>query len=145
MGDQNRSFCSKEAEARGWHQHVFSYAYFEGVAKRNDYDKNNRDFFGGIERNLHRIQTDFPGSLMRLYYQVKNKSNFLKTACKLACTVPIFDLCDVERIPSMGNVSHIFPLLWRFLPGMDRQVDLLLVRDLDSDISKREQDALQEF
>ena len=28
---------------------------------------------------------------------------------------------------------------------MDRQVDLLLVRDLDSDISKREQDALQEF
>ena len=77
--------------------------YHPIICCRNDYDKNNRDFFGGIERNLHRIQTDFPGSLMRLYYQVQNKSLFLKTACKLSCTVPIFDLCDVERIPSMGK------------------------------------------
>ena len=28
---------------------------------------------------------------------------------------------------------------------MDRQVDSLFVRDLDSDISKREQEAVQEF
>ena len=35
--------------------------------------------------------------------------------------------------------------MWRFLPGMDPQVDSLFVRDLDSDISKREQEALQEF
>ena len=78
--------------------------YHPNFCCRNDYDKNNRDFFGGIERNLHRIQTDFPGSLMRLYYHVQNKSLFLRTACKLACTVPIFDLCDVERIPSMGKL-----------------------------------------
>ena len=70
---------------------------------RNDFDKNKRDFFGGIERNLQRIQTDFPGSVMRLYYQVPNESLFLQTACKLACTVPNFDLCDVEHIPSMGK------------------------------------------
>ena len=70
---------------------------------RNDFDKKKRDFFGGIERNLQRIQTDFPGSVMRLYYQVPNESLFLQTACKLACTVPNFDLCDVERIPSMGK------------------------------------------
>ena len=114
---------------------------------------------------------------MRLYYQVPNESLFLRTACKLACNVPNFDLCDVERIPSMGkhisflyfltckklsynvisqnhlhmlifstgNISHIFPLIWRFLPGMDPQVDSLFVRDLDSDISKREQEAVQEF
>ena len=35
--------------------------------------------------------------------------------------------------------------MWRFLPGMDPQVDSLFVRDLDSDISKREQEAVQEF
>ena len=46
---------------------------------------------------------------------------------------------------STGNISHIFPLMWRFLPGMDRQVDSLFVRDFDSDISKREQEAVQEF
>ena len=44
-----------------------------------------------------------------------------------------------------GNISHIFPLIWRFLPGMDHQVDSLFVRDLDSDISKREQEVVQEF
>ena len=80
---------------------------------RNDFDKKKRDFFGGIERNLQRIQTDFPGSVMRLYYQVPNESLFLQNACKLACTVPNFDLCDVERIPSMGK--HI-SFLYLFIP-----------------------------
>ena len=80
---------------------------------RNDFDKKKRDFFGGIERNLQRIQTDFPGSVMRLYYQVPNESLFLQTACKLACTVPNFDLCDVERIPSMGKHISFFYL---FIP-----------------------------
>ena len=80
---------------------------------RNDFDKKKRDFFGGIERNLQRIQSDFPGSVMRLYYQVPNESLFLQTACKLACTVPNFDLCDVERIPSMGKHISFFYL---FIP-----------------------------
>ena len=70
---------------------------------RNDFDKKKREFFGGIERNLQRIQKDFPGSVMRLYYQVPNESLFLQTACKLACTVQNFDLCDVEQIPSVGK------------------------------------------
>ena len=45
----------------------------------------------------------------------------------------------------IGNVSHIFPLIWRFLPGMDSQVSSVLVRDLDSEISKREAEAVEQF
>ena len=48
-------------------------------------------------------------------------------------------------MPAFGNISHIFPLNWRFLPAIDDQVELLFVRDLDSHISQREVDAVQEF
>ena len=39
----------------------------------------------------------------------------------------------------------IYPLNWRFLPLLDPQVDILLVRDLDSDITEREVEAVKEF
>jgi hypothetical protein len=41
---------------------------------------------------------------MRLYYQVSPKSAFLKDICGLACSVPNFDLCDVEKIPKIGKL-----------------------------------------
>ena len=44
-----------------------------------------------------------------------------------------------------GNIVKIYPLNWRFLPVLDPQVDILLVRDLDSDITEREVEAVKEF
>ena len=44
-----------------------------------------------------------------------------------------------------GNIVKIYPLNWRFLPVLDPQVDILLVRDLDSIISEREVNAVKEF
>ena len=32
------------------------------------------------------------------------------------------DLCDAERLPLLGNVSFVFPMVWRFMPGLDEQV-----------------------
>ena len=32
------------------------------------------------------------------------------------------DLCDAERLPLLGNVSFVFPMVWRFMPGVDEQV-----------------------
>ena len=42
-------------------------------------------------------------------------------------------------------MSKIFPLNWRFVSALDPQVDLMLVRDLDSEISPREFSAFDEF
>ena len=39
----------------------------------------------------------------------------------------------------------MFPLIWRFLPGMDLQVTSFLVRDLDSEITKREAEVVNQF
>ena len=44
-----------------------------------------------------------------------------------------------------GNIVRIYPLNWRFLPVLDPQVDIILVRDLDSNISAREVNAVKEF
>ena len=77
------------------------------VYYRNEYDTNSRDFLGGINRNLNTIKKYFPGFIMRLYYHVPPKSAFLKQVCILACSVPNFDLCDIENIPNAGNIIII--------------------------------------
>ena len=47
---------------------------------------------------------------------------------------------------TLGNVSNRFPgTIWRFLPGLDAQVDSLYVRDLDSVITNREAEAVRQF
>ena len=62
----------------------------------------------------------------------------MRDLCELACREPLFDLCDVEHNPRLGNASVLYPILWRFLPVIDVQVDLFLSRDLDSRINPRE-------
>ena len=71
---------------------------------RNKYDMNDRDFIGGIERNLKSIQKYFPDHIMRLYYQVPANSSFLKDICHLACSSSNLDLCNIEKIPSIGKI-----------------------------------------
>ncbi len=55
------------------------------------------------------------------------------------------DLCDASDNVRLGNASILYPLLWRFLPAIDIQVDAFLSRDLDSRINEREAAAVQEF
>ena len=78
------------------------------------------------------------GWTMRLYYKVANDSPMLNDLCSLACSDPDLDLCDVERNPRLNNASVLYPILWRFLPVIDVQVDAFLSRDLDSRINPRE-------
>ena len=51
----------------------------------------------------------------------------------------------ISRILLLGNFSHVYPLIWRFLPGIDFQVDSLFSRDLDSEITRREEEAVRQF
>ena len=74
---------------------------------------------------------------MRLYYHLSRDSPKWQRLCSIVCQDINIDICDVENNPKFGNISNVYPLNWRFLPGVDDQVDLLLVRDLDSDISER--------
>ena len=105
---------------------------------RTTFDDYKRDYFVGIERNLS-LMKKFYGTnwIMRLYYHLSKNSTNWQRLCTLVCQDSNIDICDVENNPKFGNISNVFPLNWRFLPSIDDQVDLLLVRDLDSDLSKR--------
>ena len=87
-----------------------------------------------------------PEWVMRLYFEVPPKSENMKKLCQISCqNSHILDLCNIQNNPILGNMSQIYPLIWRFLPILDPQVDIFFIRDLDSDLSQREIDAVQEF
>ena len=50
----------------------------------------------------------------------------------------MLDLCNVKKLPVLDDVREIFPMIWRFLPMLDLQVDILMSRDLDSLINERD-------
>ena len=57
----------------------------------------------------------------------------------------MLDLCNVKKLPVMDDVREIFPMIWRFLPMLDLQVDILMSRDLDSLINERESASVTEW
>ena len=69
----------------------------------------------------------------------------LKNLCDIACENPELDICNAEQIPRFGNISRVYPLFWKLFPALDPQVDILLVRDLEFQIGKREVGAVNEF
>ena len=54
-----------------------------------------------------------------------------------ACEDSSLDLCPAISLPLFGDTRRVYPLIWRFLPAIDPQVDLFFSRDLDSRISAR--------
>jgi hypothetical protein len=108
----------------------------------NSHDKSlERQYFLGIKENLELMRKFNPGWTMRLYYEVQEyQGNVMKQLCELTCNEAELDLCDANTNPKLGNATTLYPLLWRFLPVLDRQVDYFLSRDLDGRISEREVD-----
>ena len=77
----------------------------------------------GIQGNLELMKRFYPGWVMRLYYETRDElSEDFSQLCSLACSDPWLDLCNVDFNPQFGNVSFIFPMVWRFLPALDSQV-----------------------
>ena len=127
-----------------FHQKVISYSYYQP----NKPDPYHRHYFNGIEKNLHDIKNKFGEEWsMRLYIQMSIISaSQRKFLCNLACNYPdVLEICDVENNPRFGNVSHMFPMNWRFLTAVDPQVDIAFSRDLDSQFIHRELEAVRQF
>lgn len=134
--------CSVDAFFRGANQNIVSFTFFESSEEvpKNDHI---RGYFVGIHENLKLIKQFYPGFIMRLYYQAG--SEVKAKLCEIACSDPGLDLCPATAIPKLGNASRVYPLLWRFLPAIDPQVEIFLSRDLDSRVSEREAAAFQQF
>ena len=57
------------------------------------------------------------GFSMRLYHNLQSDDPLLSLFCQYACDEDIFDLCYIEN-----EKEKLFPMLWRFLPVIDPQV-----------------------
>lgn len=139
----NETSCSRDAFARGPNQKVIAMAFFGVQTAKSDAEKG---YFEGIKGNLDLLPIHYPGYLMRIYYDNISPDSEQKL-CKLACQNQLIDLCKAKKIPGnpMRDASGLFPMLWRFFPTLDPQVDFLHVRDLDGRLSSRESAAVKDF
>jgi len=134
--------CSIDAHSRGAHQNIVSFTFFESSEEVPKNDKI-RGYFTGILENLNLMKEFYPGYIMRLYYEAG--PTIKQKLCDMACSDPQIDLCPANAIPRLGNATRVYPLIWRFLPAIDPQVDVFLSRDLDSRINPREAAAFSQF
>ena len=84
---------------------------------------------------------------MRLYHNLSAESPLHEDLRRLASYNSQLDLCFVPELPESVRTAadRMNPMLWRFLPSQDPQVDILLSRDLDSRMSGREAAAVEEW
>jgi len=149
--------CSVETFSRGPGQKIIGFTFYEPIKEEKEIgkeneereDKSKRNYLDGIKDNLQLIKEKYGSDwIVRVYYHVKSydkDSPVMKQLCDLACSEPNLDLCDAQKNPRLGNATLLYPLLWRFLPVIDVNVDFYLSRDLDSRISDREVAAVNEF
>ena len=124
------------------------FTYYEPIKEeKSTEDKHNREYFKGIAENVKLVKELYGEDwTVRLYYRVQDdNSPMLSQICDLACSQPTLDICDANFNPRLGNATILYPLIWRFLPVIDLQVDFYLSRDLDSRVSQREVSAVTEF
>lgn len=123
----------------------------EDVVEQRMEERKIRGYMDGIRENFELVKQFYPGYTMRLYADLGGPIGSVtgghakSILCDLACREPQFDICDIYDIPKLGNASVLYPLLWRFLPAIDRQIDVFFSRDLDSRINDREAAAVKEF
>ncbi|XP_068219365.1 uncharacterized protein [Palaemon carinicauda] len=131
------STCNDWATFRGPGQKVLSYSVFGNF--KNDY-------FQGFERVVPQIIKAYPGWNLRFYFRLDTQNITIRNwLCDLACRYPHLDLCHVERLPVLGNISRSIGRVWRFASMGDSLVDYFSIRDADSLIIQREIDAVQDW
>ena len=77
---------------------------------------------------------------IRLYHNTAKDDPLMTKLCQYSCQNDFVDLCYINQ-----DQKNVFPMLWRFFPTMDPNVDLIMSRDLDSRFTAREAAAVREW
>ena len=132
------SYCNNKTRPKG-REYVLSYAVF---------GKNSWEKYGKHVKYMADIAAKssfYRGWTVRLYhdsYPVEVQNNLTKLYKNL-------EFCDIKGLvlsfaPDL-KVSDINGMTWRFIPMADPTVYIMCSRDLDVDIYKREEDAVQDW
>jgi len=132
------TFCGEKVAGRGINQWVVSSSFF---------GKNGSKYAQGISENLKLIQDFYPGWLFRLHVNIESLGeDVADMLCNLHCSSTIFDICPINTLIAPDfNISKAPGTIWRFLPLLDPQVEVALVRDIDSRPSAREASAVYQW
>ena len=132
------SYCNNKTRPKG-REYVLSYAVF---------GKNSWEKYGKHVKYMADIAAKssfYREWTVRLYhdsYPVEVQNNLMKLYENL-------EFCDIKRLvlPFAPNlkVSDVNGMTWRFIPMADPTVYIMCSRDLDVDIYKREEDAVQDW
>ena len=117
--------CPGAQAAQAGGQRVISFSYYGPSSGR---------YLQGLKRNLAAASSHFPGWWLRLYVDSERlEAASLALLQELATSWPALQLCT-----GLGAARARNGMLWRLLPFLDRRVQVVLVRDLDSLLSARE-------
>ena len=94
---------------RGAKQKVVAFSFYGNPLSAQS---KERKYFEGIRANLNELPKHYPDWTLRLYYDLPKDHYLMKELCDLACNDPNLDLCYVEQIPALGNVSKAFAMNW---------------------------------
>ncbi|XP_046448599.1 uncharacterized protein LOC124197263 [Daphnia pulex] len=134
------STCSCEADRRGPNQSVVSFSLYGDLTDPAVSDRYIRPLRALIA-NISRI---YPDWIVRIYHNFSTEDGrelkeMLNNSAKI-------DFCDVDPILRLRNIRPtVFPMTWRFLPLLDPLVDRFMSRDTDSELIRREIDAVRQW
>ncbi|CAG7717558.1 unnamed protein product [Allacma fusca] len=134
-----QSFCSDEATLRGENQHVISFSLYSNPESSSNATKSR--YFDGVIENLWLMKEMYPDWIMRVYSNI----SFTPEVCEIVCLDKNIYFCNVHSLPVLGNIQNIHPMTWRFLAMGDPTVTKFVVRDLDSRLSQRDKDAVDQW
>ena len=141
-GNKSISTCSYHSFYRGAKQKIVSFSFY---GNPNSTQGKERKYFQGIQLNLAEMPKIYDDWVLRVYYDLEPDHHLMKDMCEMACSNPNIDLCYVKELPGLGDISKVFAMNWRFMPMLDPQVSHMVSRDLDSLITQREKDAVEEW
>ena len=129
------NYCNNKIGRMG-SEYVLSYAAF-GSNYWEKYGKNVKKLAGSAAKSS--LYYDWTVRVYHDSYPVDLQVNFTKTYKNL-------EFCDVRNLvlpfaPNL-NISNINGMTWRFIPMADPSVGIMCSRDLDSELYKREEDAV---
>lgn len=124
---------------RGPNQKIISYSL---------YGKNPR-YYNLLDNLIVKAKEFYPSYVLRIYH---DDSINISIICQIECSNSHIEFCDVQKLPQsltetekFINLQYIHLMIWRFLPIGDNLADLIMSRDLDSLLLKREFDSVKEW
>ncbi|UJR23317.1 hypothetical protein I4U23_026331 [Adineta vaga] len=124
--------CSTYASRRGPNQRIISISLFGPKENRMFQLNPSLTFLNELINDMNVIYSD--GFVLRIHHD--DTINVSDIICPYECQHPNVDFC------SMNSKLFIPPKIWRFIPAGDPFVDIMMSRDLDSALTRRERAAV---